>query len=461
MSSELVPPNTPQLVLVPENGPENFVEARTPKSVADLLCMSVGYSGIAFAVAIQLGQVSPLLESLGSDPVMTALIWCAGPIAGVVLLPLAGLLSDVCQSTLGRRRPFLLAGLLVMALCVTLMPYVPSLWMAALLLWGIEGGNNFAQGAYRPLIPDNVIPTQQASAFAMVSFAMGLGYVLGSLSGFFITDRETLFHLGAIVLLFCMSLTFWTTREVTPPKNEAPKRTLKSILNGYADVVKQLPTEGKNLCIANSFTWFAVAIMFVFFSVYVPHHVFNAHNSSELAYQKGVQWASLGYAVLNTSCFIFSLFIGRLCQRFSQKQIHIIGLLCFGTGFSLLPLVHNPNLMLCVTALMGIGWATTLSLPYAMFAKHLIPGKEGLMMGVFNMFISAPGMISGLIAGQLIMLMDNNVSVAMTLAGLSIFCAIFVLRRAERQQPELQVISSASSGKPPKSPSKRKRKKIA
>ena len=45
---------------------------------------------------------------------------------------------------------------------------------------------------------------------------------------------------------------------------------------------------------------------------------------------------------------------------------------------------------ICAMGLAGIGWASVLALPFAMLSKYIKPGTEGSMMGIFNIFISAP-----------------------------------------------------------------------
>ena len=407
------------------------LELRTPKNIAQLVNLSVGYLGIGFACAIELGQMSPMLESLGSDPRLTGIIWCAGPLSGLVIQPLSGMFSDTSHSRFGRRRPYLLVGMLAMALSLALMPHCLGLWMAALLLWGIEGGNNFTQGAYRPLVPDSIHPSQQTLAFSMMGFTMGLGFVLGFLTAYLIPNPEQLFHLAALTLLLCMGRTLLSTQEPVLK----PLTTRHSFQEQFRQLW-QLPREGLKLCLANSLTWFAMNALFVFFPLYVPHYLFNTHDPASLAYHRGVQWASLGYAVLNTTCFVLSVFISRLCIRYSKKAVHTVGLLCLGTGFCAMLLIHNPASLLLLTGLMGIGWGTVVSVPYAWFSEYLPSGREGAMMGVFNMFVAGPGLFSSLVLGQVVMMANNNVAVAMGVAGVSVFVSALLLQRVNEKKPE-------------------------
>ena len=46
--------------------------------------------------------------------------------------------------------------------------------------------------------------------------------------------------------------------------------------------------------------------------------------------------------------------------------------------------------------LVGIAWASILSMPYAMLSSTVEPKKMGLYMGIFNMFIVLPQIIASL-----------------------------------------------------------------
>src|SRR4051794_909734 len=112
----LAPPVQQESLATPSYGVDK--EAWKKKSLLQLFNISVGFLGIQFAWAIQMGQMSPILEKLGSNPQLLGLISCAGPVTGVLVQPIVGALSDRCGMSLGRRRPFLLLGALLTAVAL-------------------------------------------------------------------------------------------------------------------------------------------------------------------------------------------------------------------------------------------------------------------------------------------------------------------------------------------------------
>jgi maltose/moltooligosaccharide transporter len=50
----------------------------------------------------------------------------------------------------------------------------------------------------------------------------------------------------------------------------------------------------------------------------------------------------------------------------------------------------------------GLAWASTLTMPYAILAGALPPEKMGFYMGVFNFFIVIPQLVASFVMGYLI-----------------------------------------------------------
>ncbi len=416
-------------------------EAWKKKSFWQLFNISIGFLGIQFAWAIQMGQMSPLLERLGSNPQLLGLISCAGPVTGVLVQPIIGALSDGCQLSMGRRRPFLLMGALLTAVALILMPSSTELWMAAVLLWLLDASINTTQGPYRAIVSDVVHKSQQATAYSLMGLTIGLGSVAAFLIAAQIPSLHNLFYLGASAMVLAILWTVITTPEPPASPITVPQEFAAPKGNFFVDTIKSIvsmPTEGLKLCVAHSFTWFGLACLFTFFSVFVPHHVFGAATPQSPHYEEGVQWVSYCYAAMNALCFLFSAFIGKLCAATSKKMTHTLGLLCMGGAFLAMPFLTSPMHVMIAMGLVGLGWATTLSIPFALLSDHLPSGKAGVMMGTFNIFIAAPGVLSNLLVGPIVSHYHNNHAVALIVGGVAILVSALLLQTVK----EVQVLPS-------------------
>jgi len=71
--------------------------------------------------------------------------------------------------------------------------------------------------------------------------------------------------------------------------------------------------------------------------------------------------------------------------------------------------IHQKYLLLLSMTGVGIAWASTLSMPYAMLAGALPPRKVGVYMGIFNFFIVTPEILASVGFGWIMShLLGNN-----------------------------------------------------
>src|SRR5919205_4647147 len=106
------------------------------QSLAALWNISFGFFGIQVGFALQTANMSRIFQSLGSSLDDLPALWIAAPLTGLLIQPIVGHLSDrTWLGRLGRRRPYFVAGSILAALSLVLMPLSSSLLMAAVLLW--------------------------------------------------------------------------------------------------------------------------------------------------------------------------------------------------------------------------------------------------------------------------------------------------------------------------------------
>lgn len=126
-----------------------------------------------------------------------AAVYTAGPISGLVVQPLIGVLADRSTHSWGRRRPYLLASCLSCSLFVLLLGYarvlaglfgIPSavLTLTVMAIWGLDFSVNAVMALNRALIFDMLPAEQQADGNAWLARLCGIGSILG----FFVGDID-------------------------------------------------------------------------------------------------------------------------------------------------------------------------------------------------------------------------------------------------------------------------------
>ena len=125
--------------------------------------------GIQFGWALQLPLLTPYVQELGIPHKWASIIWLCGPLSGLFVQPLVGVMSDRCTSRFGRRRPFIVAGSLLIAISVLIIGHSADIgwWLGdrggvrpraigafVLGFWILDVANNMTQGPCRALLAD-------------------------------------------------------------------------------------------------------------------------------------------------------------------------------------------------------------------------------------------------------------------------------------------------------------------
>jgi maltose/moltooligosaccharide transporter len=142
------------------------------------------------------------------------------------------------------------------------------------------------------------------------------------------------------------------------------------------------------------------------------------------AYQQGAAWGGVCFSAYNGTAFLFAFVLLALVRKFAARSIHRICLVCGGVGLLLTLVLHQPGLLIGSMMLVGVAWASILSMPYAMLSNAIPAQKMGFYMGVFNFFIVIPQILASLGLGPLMKShLGGNPMNAVLLGGCSMVAA--------------------------------------
>lgn len=199
--------------------------------------MSFGFLGIQFGFALQNANTSRIFDTLGAQVDKIGLYWLAAPLTGLIVQPIVGYLSDRTWTKIGRRKPYFLVGAILSSLALIMMPNSPTLWVAIGTLWIMDSSINISMEPFRAFVGDNLSEKQRTLGFAMQSFFIGLGAVVGSALPYVFTNVIGLdntaekgiispsvkwsFYVGGIVFLITVLWTVFKSKEYSPQELEA------------------------------------------------------------------------------------------------------------------------------------------------------------------------------------------------------------------------------------------------
>jgi maltose/moltooligosaccharide transporter len=418
--------------------------------------MMLGIIGIQFAWSMQIALSSPVLEPLGANPQILGLIWMAGPVTGMLVQPLVGAWSDSCRSVLGRRRPFIIVGAILAALSLAIFPLSPNLLFAAAMIWVIDACVNMSQVPYRALIPDIVPIHQNQLANSIMNAAFGVGSVIAlgtaPLLGLLGVDMSVTqqFLMASVAMIMTIGYSSMVIKEPKLPAVVAnPDDTPPSLLDGLKVLLKASP-EVYKLCAVQFFTWIGIMCMFMYLTQFMIHSIYQLPDFSteagKLALIANPAWDALqsqavtmtqvSLVAFNLTSLLLAVPLGMLANRIGRKRVHSIALLLMAAAFATAPLLTQGWHVVAMLGVAGVAWATVLSIPFSLLFDYSPKGKEGVLIGAFNLFVASPQLLSASVVGYLISQQPvitqlgatHNWALAFVVASISVLIAACVLQ---------------------------------
>lgn len=414
--------------------------------------LSFGFLGVQIGYSLQNSNTSSIFKSLGADTGQLSLFWLAAPIAGMIVQPIIGMLSDDSWTKLGRRRPYIFGGALISTIALMLMPNCPRflafapLIMGAMLLLFMDLSFNVTMQPFRALVSDMLDDSQKTKGYVIQTFLINLGAVIGGVLPWLITKImigmdvdmtvnpgevpiaiSWAYYIGGALLFISVLVTVFKVKEY-PPKEFAE-------YNGIADADKNAPKEnflqllGKTpkvmlqLGVTQFFSWGALFIMWTFLFPSIEGVVTN-NAGMALSSTDASNWVGILNAVYPIPACIAAIFMTNIANKFGNKIVYAVCLLFGAIGFCCLPLLHNQFALMIPMIGIGIAYAAILSMPYAILSKALDARRTGVFMGIFNFTITIPQIVIGALGGLILKyFFDMKTPMMLVLAGVFMFLA--------------------------------------
>lgn len=436
--------------------PTSTAKGLVPKprlTLSQICFMSFGFLGVQFGFALQNGNTSRILRSFGADVDQLPMFWIVAPLMGMIVQPLIGHYSDRTWNRIGRRKPYFLVGALLSSAALVFLPnagsmsgLIPALWIGAGIVMIMDASFNVAMEPFRALVADNLPDTQRTSGFAIQTFLIGVGAVVGSelpsllaKAGFSQDAGESgvadnvkyAFYIGAAVFIFAILVTVFFSKEYPPaqyeqyhgkPDEASQKAGLGEIFKDF----KKMPKTMRQLGLVQFFSWFALFSMWVFTTDAVATHVFglSPDDTRSVAYNSAGNAVSSAFGTYNLVAAVYALFIPLVAKFLGRKGTHAFSLIAGGVGLISIYFIKDPAMLKFSMVGVGLAWGSILAMPYVILSGSIPAGKLGIYMGIFNFFITLPQIVNGIGGGWIVKNIYNGQPIyAIVLAGFFMLCA--------------------------------------
>jgi maltose/moltooligosaccharide transporter len=359
--------------------------------------MSLPSTAMGFALCIQISALSWILSTkFGLEIHQIGIVWAAGPTAGILGQVLIGLISDKAWFWGGRRRPFILIGGTLAALMVFLLPRIDlvdrflgvgnilavAVVIALVLDLSINISFNPTRSIIADLTPEGEARTKGYTWMQTISGFWGvMAYLVGATWG-----NEVLISLGAIIVFaFSVVPMFFIKEErdmTVQRENAAATRA------DWGQLWR--------IYIAHGFSWLGVQSMFVYTYGFIQTHIIPAGLPEAQANMQSGQVIAYSFAILNTVGFLLpALVLGPVARRIGRVSTQAACVAIMAAAyFAIAAYARTPLALYLLIAVAGIGWSAIVSLPFAIMSDKVDKSRMGFFMGVFNLSVVLPQLMS-------------------------------------------------------------------
>ena len=392
--------------------------------------ISLPSTAMGFALSVQISALSWLLTTrYHLDIHQVGIVWAAGPLAGIVGQVVIGLISDKVWFWGGRRRPFIVIGGTLAALMLLALPNIGAidgslgignlLIVATAVALTLDLAINISFNPTRSIIadvtPEGAARTRGYTWMQTISGFFGvLAYVIGAAWGNFV-----LIYVGVgVVLAFSLIPVFF----IEEPRQLAGA----AVAAGSSTVRKTQWPQLLVLFLAHAFAWVGVQTMFVYIIAFIQQKMPLPLDAALAAEQTG-RIIPIAFAVLNTVGFLLPApVLEPLARRIGRVRVHTIAMAIMAVGyFAIVAVGGTPFMLYLFMAVVGIGWGSVVSLPFAIMSEKVASGRMGLFMGLFNLSVVIPQLLVSLVLGSVIQAAADK-TIIFVISGTALAASTFV-----------------------------------
>ncbi len=333
------------------------------------------------------------------------LILGLGAAISMLVAPFFGALSDRVKTRWGRRKPFLVVGVVGNILGLLALAYIPTaglpspipLYLAAFMV--VELFNNIATAPYSALIPDLVPHEQRGSASGWMGLMTMLGSFVGGVAGLFL-GVQALYGLLMVILAVVTLICVTTVHEPVPP--HVPPFHLGQFFSGLLSPFR-----------SRDFTWvfltrFLVGMGTFTVQEFLQYYLRDTVGAPFILFgmtvsDKPEQAVSFFITTLLIGAVISSLAAGVLSDRYGRKLMVYLSGALQGAVVAVFIFFHNYTLAVLMGIVFGLGYGAYQAVDWAL-ASDVLPSEDDYAkdMGVWHVAFTLPQVVGLPIAGFLL-----------------------------------------------------------
>lgn len=416
--------------------------------ITTIWMISFGFLGVQMAFSLQSSNMGRIFQTIGADPTQLGFFFILPPLAGLVVQPIVGYLSDrTWMPKLGRRIPYLIVGAIVAVIVMCLLPNAGSfgfgfgsvlaLTFGAVTILFMDLASNVAMQPFKMMVGDMVNEQQKGYAYSIQSFLSNSGAVLASIFPFLLTligvansapkgvvppSVVWSFYFGAAILIICSLFTVLKVKEYSPAEYAAyhgielednkKKTSMFSLL-------RQAPKVFWTITLVQFFCWMGFQYLWTYGTGAISENVWNTTDPTTSAYQSAGNWFGMMSAVQSIAAVLWSLVLSRVHTN-HRKMAYSVSLILGGIGFGSIFFIQNQYALILSFTFIGIAWASMMTFPFTILTNELSGNNMGTYLGLFNGSICLPQIVASCLSFVLFPLFGSSMPTMILLSGISL-----------------------------------------
>jgi MFS family permease len=307
-----------------------------------------------------------------------------GALGAIIGNPIFGALSDATRTRWGRRKPWLVGGIIVLLIGLVGVAYSPNV-PVLIVTWMIcQLASNAASAALIASFADNVPESQRGRASSIFALAQNVSILAGVYGAVLLVGNlPVLFIVPGLIGVACIVVYVL----VSPDRNaDEPRRAFS-----FARVVATFwtnPVKNPDF----GFAWWSRFLIIFASFMFTTYRLLYMEDHLGLSAKAAVPAVAFGVLLYTVALFVGTAVSGWLSDRLARRKIFVAGsTLLFGIGLVQLALSTSVGSFYVAEVVMGLAYGVYSAVDTALVVDVLPdPDKPGKDLGVINIANSLP-----------------------------------------------------------------------
>jgi MFS family permease len=307
-----------------------------------------------------------------------------GAIGALVGNPLFGALSDVTRTRWGRRRPWLLGGIVALLAGLAWVSVSTNVLMLTIAWLVCQLASNAASSALIASFADNVPEAQRGRASSVIALAQNVSILAGTYGAVLLVENLPVLFIAPGVIGVALVVVYVLVTPDRLPETPVRRFSLTRLLGCLWTNPVRYPDFG--LAWGSRFCMVLATFMFTTYRLlYMEGHLGLGAKDAVAAVANGV----LLYTV---ALLVSAAVAGWLSDKVRRRKIFVGGsAVVFGVGLVILAFADSVTVFYLAEIIMGVAFGIYAAVDTALVVDVLPdPDKPGKDLGVMNMANSLP-----------------------------------------------------------------------